>query len=319
MSLEISNIEELIVKLNNEVKNQNKTSIEVNEITNNLIDNINKLREKTIESEKEIIKIKQMIGDGQQGLNNFKSWIISINNSIEEVVLMINSIHKIIEKTSILAMNAAIEAAHAQEYGSGFSIVADEVRKLSEQEDENIKQIDTNLQKIQNEIINTNESVEKTINTISTILHTTLSFSDFQNFINSQIDSIANDGNKVMDIINKSLELTSILNNLSGIISNHVDNINSNLAEVKGRIDSNDSNVKKINDQIEMIKSSIESFIEIESTNKILIEKLDEMISIFKLPLTSDANHELTDKPGFELDNKMNNQLIDTPSIDKTL
>ena len=85
--------------------------------------------------------------------------IVSIKDVAEyssQILKLLQLISGIAKQTSLLAMNASIEAAHAGEAGRGFAIVAEEIRRLSETTNKNAKEIrtvvDTMVDKIDNSV-----------------------------------------------------------------------------------------------------------------------------------------------------------------------
>jgi len=79
-----------------------------------------------------------------------------LGESSQEIGDIVQLIRGIAKRTSILALNASLEAAMAGEAGRGFAVVAEDVKRLAERSTEATKQIETLIGMTQNE---TNEAV----------------------------------------------------------------------------------------------------------------------------------------------------------------
>lgn len=79
-----------------------------------------------------------------------------LGESSQEISEIVRLIDDIADRTSILALNASIQAAMAGEAGRGFAIVAEEVERLAERSTAATRQIETLVKTIQGE---TNETV----------------------------------------------------------------------------------------------------------------------------------------------------------------
>jgi len=86
-----------------------------------------------------------------------------LGESSQEIGNIVQLINDIADRTSILALNASIQAAMAGDAGRGFAVVAEEVQRLAERSTNATQQIDTLIKNIQGEINEAGTSMEESI------------------------------------------------------------------------------------------------------------------------------------------------------------
>ncbi|MCQ4726103.1 methyl-accepting chemotaxis protein [Anaerotignum faecicola] len=144
---------------------------------------------------------KTSLGDGymQSMLNTMND----IHSGMQEISKISKLIEDISSQTSILSLNASVEAARAGQAGKGFAVVASEIGRLAKQTSNALKQ--------------TSEIIEKSSTTIQkgldTAGHTAKAFHAIQN-VTSEYEEI-------------SLKLTNIVENQINAITNVNEQLNS--------------------------------------------------------------------------------------------
>ena len=270
----LDNINEISEKMKSQSDAVNRTSVSVQQMMANIVtvsqgSTRANTYSKILDAEaRDGGNISESVADSIQGIKDYSKQITNITQVI----------HNISEQTNLLAMNAAIEAAHAGDYGRGFTVVAEKIRKLAEDTANNSTVINDLIEE-------TIQAIEQTVALVSKSAASSDKILESSGMLSDVISSISM-ANEELDVGRKD-----ILNNVSNlnIITEAVQELSVRQVQMSSMVSQNIAGVDKLaedvvnvvnntENDVKVLLGSIENVAELSNTTVDSMESMDKKI-----------------------------------------
>lgn len=207
----VSRVVNELNNLNQHIQEQGTQLIVSSTAIEEMVRNTQYIEKNSLTIEKYVTDLVVSSQEEKERLSATADAVKNAENDSRSLAEMNEVIANVASQTNLLAMNAAIEAAHAGTAGKGFAVVADEIRKLAETTTNQSKSSSIKLSQIQGSITAIAESsshVEKAFDTTISLI------GEIEKIVVAQKDTMEKQGK----VSHQILEALSTIHNITDSI-----------------------------------------------------------------------------------------------------
>ena len=217
----MKHVEQRVVQMKESTIEQGSAIEESSASVEEMLASIKNIAKLVKQRQEMIISLQEGTQNGATALERTVSSVGKVNESVDRILEVNRTIDNVAANTNLLAMNAAIEAAHAGERGKGFAVVAQEIRKLAEETADNARIISYDLNKVAQDVRDTKD--------LSLVSHQDM------NQVVSRLTGVADGFQELSTAMDEMSQGTDLIQEALGIMlhtSKHVDTIGNGVAEL---------------------------------------------------------------------------------------
>ncbi|MCR5436920.1 MAG: hypothetical protein K6E97_07645 [Treponema sp.] len=275
----VVNLDKLTQSISEQVASVSQSSAAIEQMVANI-------RSVTQVLEKNSVSVNKLGVESETGRTKINETVLLSNNVIDQSASLLEAstiVQSIASQTNLLAMNAAIEAAHAGDAGKGFAVVADEIRKLAEQSNTQGKKISDQLGDLQTQINEVAKNTQDVQKQFEVIFELTSIVKNQEEVIKAAMEEQAGGTSQILEAMNEIKDSTELVKNKADEIKAGGQQIGDEmqiLANVTTEINNAMSEMATGTSQI---TKAIEDVNSTSGENKEGLEKVEQDVIKFKL------------------------------------